>query len=243
MEKTYTIFADSIETTDQERAPRQVLGLFVGIPLLLPRLRVLSKKGLELPVLQLREVSPLDPTDDDELAEFRLLNNKDRVIIRGLGDGRGPMILGRTWDKDCKTLNYITFDMNGTLIVPGPVVIEKIDEGGPIDGGDYRRDKVTGHEKDHRVMSSQSVAKYYGHLTLNLGGERSIIQLKVPVDNSALGTKVTFLGRHGNFTIEKLVPHRFQQRTIVQRQREAIQWRNGLLALETFDDGADDVHP
>ncbi|KAH9395600.1 hypothetical protein TYRP_020627 [Tyrophagus putrescentiae] len=244
-----------------------------------------SALNLHLPPLQLLKFEAT--TVADELAEFRLLNHKDRVIIRAL-EGGGKVLFGSkiTEEKEEGVKHYFSLEHQAVLVLRGPVTIhyhhhhttvQKALSTEEEDDENEKKTEEVGEEKDEdddkededekeankevenleqsggdAVKASSSGSspssssqtnslqstKYSGHVALSLTGAATIVVHPPPkVENSSSSSTPTeiFLPAGSKFSLDRAVPLRFQQKSIVQRQREQHQASHGLMALETFD--------
>ena len=237
-----------------------------------------------LPPLQLLKFEAT--TVADELAEFRLLNHKDRVIIRALEGGKVLFGSKITEEKEEGVKHYFSLEHQAVLVLRGPVTIHyhhhhtTVQKALSTEEDDDENEKKTeevGEEKDEdddkededekeankevenleqsggdalKASSSGSSpssssqtnslqsTKYSGHVALSLTGAATIVVHPPPkVENSSSSSTPTeiFLPAGNKFSLDRAVPLRFQQKSIVQRQREQHQASHGLMALETFD--------
>lgn len=201
--------------------------------------------------------SPLSPvrlcpfkvgSEGDELAEFRLLNYKDRVIIRALD--RGAVFFGIDAQKELMDLlspddfddhDYLSLDAGAMLVLYGPVTIRfhvltsslekkevKIKDG-EKEGDDHEDDDENAGDaiKKTSLPTQPSTASYSGHVTLSLTGMAFV---KVNNEQTEIDLPIG-----SSFTVDRNVPYRFQQQNIVQLQRNHLQATQGMMALESFD--------
>ncbi|XP_046908476.2 uncharacterized protein LOC124490051 [Dermatophagoides farinae] len=176
---------------------------------------------------------PFNPCiEHDELAEFRLLNHKNRVIIQNYcmnqqsNDDISMIWFG--YDDDHQN-RFITFNTNGVLVLCGHVSI-------------VSTTMTTTNE------SSSPVEHYEGACTINLFGGSSFIEFNNNVIQIHLLS--SSFGDHSNrFATNTKIPYRFLQRLISHRQRDMLKIDNknkndnrddyhtieSLMSLETFD--------
>ncbi len=244
-----------------------------------------------MPPLQLLKFEPT--TVADELAEFRLLNHKDRVIIRALEGGGSKVLFGSKITEEKEEVgvkHYFSLEHQAVLVLRGPVTIhyhhhhttvqkalsteeeededekktEEVAEENDEDGDKEEQDEEKEADKEavenleqsggdaikasssgsspssssQTNSSSSQSTKYSGHVALSLVGAATIVVHPPPkVENSSSSSTPTeiFLPAGSKFSLDRAVPLRFQQKSIVQRQREQHQASHGLMALETFD--------
>ena len=152
-------------------------------------------------------------SEKDELAEFRILNYKDRVIIRFVENSKSVLFGYNQHNKQ-----LYAFDINGMMVVRGPVLLQQFSTSDNNTTNVGEQDQ----ENENRV-------KYSGLLTLNITGYAYL-----DLSNTKQGVRI-LLPNKSNYGVERTIPYRFQQKNIVQRQRDKLQSTEGMMSLETFD--------
>lgn len=141
----------------------------------------------------------------NELAEFRILNFKDRVIVRFVENNKS-VIFGRNRSSG----KHFSFDIDGVCVVRGPVLIQQF-------------------QLDCDGQMSENRVKYSGLLTLNISGFAFL-----DLSNPKQGVRI-LLPTESKYGVERTIPYRFQQKNIVQRQKDKFQAAEGMMSLEMFD--------
>lgn len=172
-------------------------------------------------------------SEEEELAEFRILNYKDRAIIRLMDNDKCIVFAMKQHHNnthtnvvvDCPI--YYTIDCNAILVLRGPVSIQHV-----IQRNDD--DEIEDHEQqwmeDSGDNRTKAIVKFSGHVTLNITGFAYI-----DITNWQQGISIV-LPNESRFSVERTIPYRFQQKTIVQRQKKKYQNTQGMMSLETFND-------
>lgn len=202
------------EASTLKECPRQAIGLLNGIYHHLPYLAI---QASELPMVNperdIHMTSFVSSSEDNELAEFRILNYKDRVIVRAIEEDK-YIVFGS--QKTEHSREYLGFDMSSTMVVRGPVTIrhtvnvtqDEDDENSWEDGG-KDESKVCSMGGDKYKMQ---MVKYSGHVTLNISGSANVLAF-IDITDWGQGVTIT-LPKGSKFSVERTIPHRFQQKTI-----------------------------
>lgn len=232
MNSTYLVHLTG-DRSESDSDSRQTIGLLHGSYQLFQELpsSCLLPISDEIGTNQFVELTTFTSySEEDELAEFRLLNHKDRVIIRSIeseksvvfGLNRSKQLLQPQQQQD----QYCAFDVNGTLVVRGPVYIRQQSSS----FGDQNNISGDSVRNSNNSSSRDTMVKYSGQLTINITGF-ALVNIG---QNWQQGITIV-LPDKSKFAVERNIPHRFQQRTIVQRQKDKFQSIDGMMALETFE--------
>lgn len=226
----------------ESQADGKIIGFFYGIYHQIktsPSVDCLTKR---LKQIRLQPFNPF--IEQDELAEFRLLNHKNRIIIQCYPNQQQQQSTGDLsmiwfgYDEEKK--RFITFNTNGILVLCGHVSI------------------LSTMNNDE---TSSSLEHYEGTCTVNLFNNLSLIEfdneygkdIRIHLLSSP---SLSMDGDHSNqFAINMKIPYRFLQRSISHRQRNMLKIDNknddqnnddgdnhndndtieSLMSLETFD--------
>lgn len=228
----------------ESQADGKIIGFFYGIYHQIktsPSVDCLTKR---LKQIRLQPFNPF--IEQDELAEFRLLNHKNRIIIQCYPNQQQQQSTGDLsmiwfgYDEEKK--RFITFNTNGILVLCGHVSI------------------LSTMNNDE---TSSSLEHYEGTCTVNLFNNLSLIEFDNEYGKdirihllSSSSSSSSMDGDHSNqFAINMKIPYRFLQRSISHRQRNMLKIDNknddqnnddgdnhndndtieSLMSLETFD--------
>lgn len=216
---------------DSAKCPHTV-GLLHGNFQLLTELPFLLKSSYQLVQSQedIHLVHFVSSSEGDELAEFRILNYKNRVIVRATEEDKVVIFGSRASDTPDSKEFYGT-GFGGTLVVRGPLTLRHLPQLDHHENVEKKDGCKKGKESllaGNCLESKVAIVKYSGHVTLNISGYAYL-----DIADSGQGVSIV-LPCESKFSVERSIPHRFQQKTIVQRQKEKFQNTQGMMALETF---------
>lgn len=198
------IMADNNEVASN-RNSKNIIGLFYGNYQLISCPPFVTKTVEQCYLPKISMVPFSHYSECDELTEFRLLNQKDRVIVRS-ADTCSTILVG----YEISQRQFVIFGTIGTLLLRGPVSVF------------------------HDGQKWQTSTNHVAHSTINIIGNAAIYFSK---SNSAIHIYLQS-GKKTHFMVDSRgIPHRFQQKTIVQRQRGMLQKNTNaaLMSLETFE--------
>lgn len=199
------IIADNNDDNDtgSNQTLKSIIGLFYGNYQLISSPPFITKNVVQSHFPKISMIPFRHYTEFDELTEFRLLNHKDRVIVRS-ADTCSTILVG----YEAGQKQFVIFGTIGTLLLRGPVSV---------------------------FYGGQNPETYHvAHSTLNIIGNAMIYFSQ---SNNAICIYLQS-GEDTHFMVDpRGIPHRFQQKTIVQRQKEMLQKNKNvaLMSLETFE--------